>query len=789
MASVTSIDGLNSGLNTTQIIDALLSVEKGNVTLLQQQQTDKTNIISTLQALQAKLLALNTDASVLSRTATFEAYTANVSDDTVLSAATSGRVSTGTYDIQVLSVARNHQLASQGYADQSLALFGTGTITIGVGTGSTRTITIDGTNNSLVGVKNAINAADAGVTASIINDGSSSHPYRLVLTADKTGQVNRISVNSNLSGLNNLNFSTATFDVPETVVKNAASTAAASLGSTASYTGSTNKIYTFTVDGTGAKTVGSDAITLNWTDGTNSGAIVVTQADMETALAGTGADGLKINLSSGVMYGGDSFQVSTFAPVLQQASDARIAIGSSGGTGSPITISSASNEFKDVIGGLDLTVKKTTEPGTSVQVTAEMDTAGIKDKINAFIKDYNDVNSFIDKQNSYDTDTKEAGVLFADYSVQSIENSLRNVVGSRIGGLSSKLNQLASIGIRSDTNGQLSIRDSAALDAALQDNVDAVIKLFTNSGSSSNTKIEFVSATEKTKVGQDYVVDVTKAATKGRFQGAGITSPATSPLTLTDSNNRLKLVVDGLQSDEIALTERTYSTPEQLVAELQQKIDADAQIGGRGVRVSWVETSNGMGYINLESSTYGSASKVDIIQGVPNAAYSSLGLQSGSGHAGTDVEGRINGEAATGSGQILTGKAGNATTDGLKIKITLDNTQIVDGEEGTISVSKGVAAKMYDLVTSLTKGGDGMMDRRIRGYQSQVDDLKTQIDDWNARLEVRRQDLLQKFTAMETALGQFSAISSYLSGQVANMNANWMWNSGNSGNSGGSTTQ
>jgi flagellar hook-associated protein 2 len=788
MGSVTSIDGLNSGLNTTQIIDALLTVEKGNVTLLEQRQNEKTNIISTLQALQAKLLALNTDASSLARRATFEAYTASVSDDTVLSAATSGRVSAGTYDIQVLSVARNHQLASQGFTDQSVASFGTGKITIGVGTGSTKTITIDATNNSLVGIKNAINNADAGVTASIINDGSASHPYRLVLTADKTGQANRINVSSSLSGLNNLNFTTSTFDPPETLVKDSASTAIASLGPTASYTGATNKIYTLTVAGTGKKTVGSDAITLNWTDGTNSGAIVVTQADLETALVGTGSEGLKINLSSGTMYGGDSFQVTTFAPVLQQASDARIAIGSAGGTGSPITVISATNEFKDVIGGLTLTVKKVSDPGTSVQVKADMDTAGVKDKINTFIKDYNDINDFIDKQNSYNTDTKETGVLFADYSVQIIQSSLRSAVGSRVTGLASKLNQLAAVGIRSGADGKLSIRDSALLETALKDNLDGVINLFTNSGDSSNTGIEFVSASEKTKVGKDYEVDITRAATKGRFQGGGIVSPSSSAMTLTSSNNRLKIVVDGLMSDELALSERTYSTPEQLVTELQQKINADAKIGGRGVTVSWVETTTGMGYINLDSSTYGSASKIDILQGVAKAAYSTLGLLGGSSHVGIDVEGRINGEAAIGAGQMLTGKAGNATTDGLKLKITLGANQLVSGTEGTISVSKGVAAKTYDLVASLTKGGDGMMDRRIKGYQNQITDLKTQIDDWNKRLEVRRQDLQEKFQAMESALGKYSSLGSFLSGQVNNMNSNWLWNSGSSSSntSGGS---
>ena len=99
----------------------------------------------------------------------------DVSDEYVLTAASSGRASAGSYDLQVLALARNHQMASQGFSDDSQALFGTGTITIAVGSGTVKTITIDATNNSLAGIKKAINDANVGVTASIINDGSAVH--------------------------------------------------------------------------------------------------------------------------------------------------------------------------------------------------------------------------------------------------------------------------------------------------------------------------------------------------------------------------------------------------------------------------------------------------------------------------------------------------------------------------------------------------------------------------------------------------------------------------------------
>ena len=776
MPALSSIDGINSGLKTTDIVDNLIKIARQPAVLMEQQETEKTNIITAMKAFQAKLLAFSTEVGNLARRTTFDAFKIKVSDDTILGATTNGSVSTGSYDVQVLSVARNNTLASQGFADQSRALFGTGTITIGLGTASAKTITIDATNNSMVGIKKAINDARAGVTASIVNDGSSSKPFRLILTADKTGQANRMAVTSNLAGANNLNYSTALFDNPEMIAKNSASTAVVSLGSTAAFTGATNKIYTFTVAGTGPKVVGTDNITLNWSDGTHTGSIVVTQADAEVALVGTGSEGLKLSLGSGKMYGGDKFQVSTFAPLLQEASDATLAIGTTGGSGSPITITSSTNEFTNAIGGVNLSVKKVTLTGTSVTVTADLDIAGLKDKITSFMKAFNDVNDYINTQNTYNKNTKESGVLFGDYTLQSIQNSLRSVIGGSVAGMKSKYNQLNAVGIRFDAKGDLTIRDSARFEAAIKDDLNAVVDLFTNAGKSSSSNIEFVSASNKTKMGDTYKVDITKAATKGIFMGSGMSDPSTTPLTLNSSNNRIKLSVDGLYSDEMILAEKTYASSDELVKEIQDKINADSKIGTRGLSVSWVSTGTGTGYLQFQSSIYGSSSKVNIMAGIANAGYRMLGLENGTSAAGVDVAGTINGEVATGSGLFLTGNEKNATTDGLKLKITFTDSQLVSGAEGTISLTKGVTAKLDDLVTSMTKSGDGIVDRRIKGYEGQVTDLKARVDEFDKRLAARREDLLKQFYAMETTLGKLKGQGDYLTNQLTSMNNNWNFN-------------
>ena len=120
MPGFNSIDGLSSGLDTTAIVDAIMQFERRPALLLEVDQAKKQAIISAYQALQAKFLSVNNDLAVLSKTSTFEKAAINVSDESVLTATRGSRVSTGTYNVQVTSLAYNHQIASQGFGMTAL---------------------------------------------------------------------------------------------------------------------------------------------------------------------------------------------------------------------------------------------------------------------------------------------------------------------------------------------------------------------------------------------------------------------------------------------------------------------------------------------------------------------------------------------------------------------------------------------------------------------------------------------------------------------------------------------
>jgi len=770
MPGLQSIEGLASNLNTTDIINSILEYERRPAVLMEREQALKTREMTTFNALAAKLLALQTSITSLNSDKVFTKTSVSVSDDSLLTATADGLVGAGSYTLNILSLAQNHQMASHGFENPTQSVMGTGTITLAMGDRSQTTLTIDSDNNTLVGIKDAINDAKLGITASIVNDGSDSNPYRLVLTGNDTGRQNRISITSDLSGGLALDFETSVFDDPELIDFSGQATSQVSLGATASFTGSTNKTFTFTVAGSGAQTVGTGNITLNWTDGVNNGSIVVSQADTEIV----GPEGLKLSFGDGALVGGDSFQVSTFAPVLQQASDAKVSIGSDLGGASPLIISSATNQIKDLIPNLTVDLKGVTTPSTGpVIIKTGRDTDAVQKTITDFIQAYNDVKKFIDEQNSYDTDAEEGGILLGDLTIMTIQSRLTGMISRPITGLDSSINSLASIGIRTGNTGMLSLRDSSLLSAALKDDLDAVLRLFVDGGTSSNEAISFISTSTEVKGGSEFAVNITQAATHGYMQGMNLTDPSAANITLTDANNKMKLRIDGIVSGDIVLSARTYSSGEDLAREMQTRIDADGKIGKLNLTVEWVDLG-GEGYLKMTSSSYGSSSKVETMASVTESAYSALGLTEGATlHFGKDVEGTINGEAATGKGQILTGNEGNATTAGLKLKISITESQLGDGDEGSITITRGFASAFQESLNHITKSSSGVIARKTTSLQNQISSMEKQVKEFDERLALRRESLIRKWTELEVVLSQLQNEQSFLSSQLDNISANW----------------
>jgi flagellar hook-associated protein 2 len=194
-----SFGGLATGIDTDTIITGLTKLNQTRIDALTSQQTDITTKQAAFTQLQGLMFDLQSKTNSLSRSAggAFDGRTATSSDPTTLSAAAGTAAVPGTYSLTVSSLAQANQVASQGFADPN-AQIKQGTLSLQVGTGTAVNVTVDSRNNTLQGLADSINAAGKDVRAAIINDGSGT-PYRLTLTATKTGAANAIVVTNNLT--------------------------------------------------------------------------------------------------------------------------------------------------------------------------------------------------------------------------------------------------------------------------------------------------------------------------------------------------------------------------------------------------------------------------------------------------------------------------------------------------------------------------------------------------------------------------------------------------------------
>jgi flagellar hook-associated protein 2 len=195
-----TLNGLVSGIDTSSVVKGLLAVEQAKIDANTQRQTTLQTQQTAYKQVEAKLLSLQKDVAQLSATtnSVFDARGAVSSDTSVVTAAAASAAAPGVYNLNVNNLAQAQQIATQGF-DSATSAITQGQLQLQIGNGDPVTITVDSGNNSLNGLAAAINSANAGVSATVVNDGSSSQPYRLLLTADKTGIANAVNITNNLA--------------------------------------------------------------------------------------------------------------------------------------------------------------------------------------------------------------------------------------------------------------------------------------------------------------------------------------------------------------------------------------------------------------------------------------------------------------------------------------------------------------------------------------------------------------------------------------------------------------
>ena len=203
-----------------------------------------------------------------------------------------------------------------------------------------------------------------------------------------------------------------------------------------------------------------------------------------------------------------------------------------------VAITQSSNSIDDVISGVTIDLTRVETDDTTVNLTISRDTDSIKSSVNDFITEYNSIIEFINQQFTYDEDTESSGELAGEGVLHTIKSMIQSTIISTNPLLSGDYDALSLIGITSDIKGKLSL-DSTDFLSAINTDFNAVKRLFTAEGTTTDSEITYIGHTKDTVQG-DYAVVINTAATQATVTGtsdisSGIGGGFTETVTITDT--------------------------------------------------------------------------------------------------------------------------------------------------------------------------------------------------------------------------------------------------------------
>lgn len=654
-----SIPGIGTSIDVNTLVSSLMSVESRPLTQLQTQQSSYQTQLSAVGTLKSSLSTFQTALSNLSSLSNYSSMKASGYDTSVLSASVTGSAAASSYAVNVTQLAQSQVLAAQGQTSTTTSIgsgtsttisfsFGTvsgGSFSSGKYTGSTFTqngslpggsITINSSNNTLAGIRDAINSANLGVSASIVNDGSG-NPYRLVLTSTAGGSNSEMKIS--VSG-----------------------------------------------DSTLSSLLSQDpAGTQNITE-------VTTGQNAQATING-------------------------------------------------IAVQSPTNTLSNVVTGTSFTLAKT----GSTTVTVANDPTATTTAVTNFVNGYNALRTQLNSLTNIDTsNAANNGPLAGDVSTKTLINQITDVLGQAVG--SGNYQSLGSVGVTMNSDGTLSINNTT-LSAAIAASPSQVAGLFAGTGTATDALVNVPTFSDTTQSGS-YAVNVTQLATQGSLTG----SAAANTTITAGTNDTLAFNISGIAVN-VTVPAGSYSAAG-LAAQIQSQINASSSL--QSAKVTASVSANASGVLSVTDNQFGSISAVSVSG---NGASSLFGSPTATN--GQDVQGTINGVAATSSGQNLYGATGTAV-DGLTVQVTGGAL----GNRGTVTVQRGYAAQLNTVMTNLLSS-NGMVQNETDAINSSLTSIASQITNMQLQLSNKQALYYTQFNALSAAVASMTNTSTYLTTQLA----------------------
>ena len=395
--------GIGSGVLNYDVIDKLKKADEG---LMIDPIKSKLDLTKKREEALSQFITIastvKTDVMDLADGTLFAKVNTDVSGSSVSVNANDG-VKPQSFDIDVEQLAKNDVYQSAGFASPDSSITSEDTkIKIGVG-GSSVSIDIK-SGTTLDELKDAINNADVGVTAQIIDTGVGDNPYKLVLKANDTGKDNTINFEyfgTDDLGLNATNYTSASFDSDSDSVNNSGDT------QTFSITINGTKYSMDVADGESVSDFIDDLKNGKLTDSDGNSIKVdasYTDGKIEFNLQAIGD--IKIDDTNLLTNFNDNTDF-TNDNRLQTAQDALFKYNG-------VEIERSSNKVDDLIVGVEINLQST---GSSrVDITSNVDE--ITKSIQQFVADYNAMMSNLQNLTAFNKDTGTVGLFqgFSEFS-------------------------------------------------------------------------------------------------------------------------------------------------------------------------------------------------------------------------------------------------------------------------------------------------------------------------------------------------------------------------------------
>ena len=440
----------STGIDVTSAVDAAVYAAQAPERQWQAEQATIQSQITALTSIQTTASSLSSDLQNLTDPlGVLAARAVSSSNSSAVTATASSGTAVGTHSITVSQLATAASWYSPAVASAASSL-GSSSLTLTQANGQQTSFALSSSgSNTLSSLVQSINAADLGVTASVVQDASGA---RLAIVGTATGAAAGFSV-------------TDGSDSGSTWTSADVASASSTLPTGTFQLGDGNASATITVSS--GTTLSALANQIN-ASGLNVSASVVADS-MGSHLAVSSSDGQQVTLSSDP------------ALTLTQASQAQNASLTVDG----VPVSSASNTVTGALNGISLTLMGTTSSSNPATLSVSAAADQIDYAVSQFVTDYNSAISQLSSQFTYSTASGSQGVLGSDSAVRSLQSTLLGSIGYAVAGASSSgaPSTLAELGISMQDDGTLQL-DSTKLNQLIASSPSDVQNFF--QGASSN---------------------------------------------------------------------------------------------------------------------------------------------------------------------------------------------------------------------------------------------------------------------------------------------------------------